>query len=104
MVHEDPDHTRLARAEGLDYARHIRSERQQLKRELRAGRVDISRLLADPPDCVETWMLFDMMLEMPRLQRVELNKVLHLCRVPAAKTVGGLTFEQRMRVVEMLRR
>ena len=48
--------------EALSRANHIRVRRAQLKRDLKAGRVRIGDLIADPPDEVLTAKVYDMLV------------------------------------------
>jgi len=94
----------MQRMDALARANHIRSQRAQLKRELKAGRVSIADLLVQPPSCIDTAKVFDLLLAVPRYGRVKVNKVLAHCRISPSKTVGGLSERQRAELVTMLRR
>ncbi len=94
----------VQRMDALARANEIRSQRAHLKRELKAGRVAISDLLAQPPSCISTAKVFDLLLAVPRYGRVKVNKVLAHCRISPSKTVGGLSERQRTELVTMLRR
>lgn len=99
-----PERTQQQRELALKRANVIRSERAQLKRDLKAGRRSIHDLLLEPPDYVETMKVFDALLACPKYGRVKVNKILQLCRVSPSKTIGGLSQRQRTEVVSMLRR
>jgi hypothetical protein len=90
--------------DALQRANAIRTRRAQLKRDLKAGRVSIDRLLSEPPDFVETAKVFDMLLAVPKYGRVKANKVLQQCRISPSKTIGGLSERQRNELVVLLRR
>ncbi|CAB4923709.1 unannotated protein [freshwater metagenome] len=98
-----PERSRVQRMEALQRANQIRTERAQLKRDLRAGRTSIDRLLVDPPEFLETAKVFDMLLATPKYGRVKANKVLQQCRISPSKTVGGLSERQRTELVTLLR-
>ena len=85
-------------------ANHIRTQRAQLKRDLKAGRLSIHTLLLNPPEYVETAKVFDMMLAVPKYGRVKVNKILTNCRISPSKTIGGLSERQRSELVSFLRR
>ena len=85
-------------------ANEIRTRRAQLKRDLKAGRMSIHKLLLEPPECVETAKVFDMLLAVPKYGRVKVNKILAQCRISPSKTIGGLSERQRTELVAMLRR
>ena len=90
--------------DALERANKIRTARAQLKRDLKAGKVSIHKLLLDPPSYLETAKVFDMLLAVPKYGRVKVNKVLVQCRISPSKTIGGLSQRQRTELVSMLRR
>ena len=90
--------------DALVRANKIRTARAQLKRDLKAGKVSIHKLLLDPPSYLETAKVFDMLLAVPKYGRVKANKVLVQCRISPSKTIGGLSERQRTELVSMLRR
>ena len=67
--------------DALARANEIRSQRAQLKRDLKAGRHSIQQLLLDPPEYLETAKVFDMLLAVPKYGRVKVNKILTHCRI-----------------------
>jgi hypothetical protein len=73
----------------------IRTRRAQLKRDLKARRVSIHDVLAEPPACVETMKVVDLLLAVPKVGRVKVNKILRGCQISPSKTVGGLSPRQR---------
>jgi S13-like protein len=90
--------------DALQRANEIRTRRAQLKRDLKAGRVSIHKLLLNPPSFVETAKVFDMLLAVPKYGRVKANKVLQQCRISPSKTIGGLSERQRSELVSLLHR
>jgi hypothetical protein len=90
--------------DALQRANEIRTQRAQLKRDLKASRVSIHTLLTNPPGFVETAKVFDMLLAVPKYGRVKANKILQLCRISPSKTIGGLSERQRSELVSLLRR
>jgi hypothetical protein len=99
-----PERSLVQRMEALQRANEIRTKRAQLKRDLRAGRASVHKLLLEPPDWVETAKVFDMLLAVPKYGRVKVNKILQQCRISPSKTIGGLSERQRTELVSMLRR
>jgi hypothetical protein len=99
-----PERSLVQRMEALQRANDIRTRRAQLKRDLKAGRHSIQKLLLDPPDWVETAKVFDMLLAVPKYGRVKVNKILGQCRISPSKTIGGLSERQRSELIAMLRR
>ena len=90
--------------DALQRANAIRTERAQLKRDLKAGRASIHDLLREPPEYLETAKVFDILLAVPKYGRVKANKVLQICRISPSKTIGGLSERQRNELVSLLRR
>jgi hypothetical protein len=99
-----PERTNAQRMRALQRANEIRSNRAQLKRDLKAGKVKIEKLLLDPPEYVLSAKAFDMILAVPKYGRVKANKILNVCRISPSKTIGGLSERQRAELVHMLRR
>jgi hypothetical protein len=99
-----PERSLTQRLDALNRANEIRTQRAQLKRDLKGGRVSIHQLLLEPPAYVETAKVFDMLLAVPKYGRVKVNKVLTQCRISPSKTIGGLSERQRAELVSLLRR
>lgn len=99
-----PERSLNQRMDALARANLIRTERAQLKRDLKSGRRSIHTLLLDPPEYLETAKVFDMLLAVPKYGRVKVNKILAHCRISPSKTVGGLSDRQRSELVSLLRR
>lgn len=99
-----PERTHEQRMRALRRANEIRSARAQLKRDLKAGKVRIEQLLADPPEYVLSAKTFDMIVAVPKYGRVKANKILNQCRISPSKTIGGLSERQRGELVAYLRR
>jgi len=99
-----PERSLVQRMEALQRANEIRTQRAQLKRDLKAGRRSIHDLLLEPPVYVETAKVVDLLLAVPKYGRVKANKILASCRISPSKTIGGLSPRQRTELVSMLRR
>jgi len=99
-----PERSPDQRMEALKRANHIRTKRAQLKRDLKAGKVRMHTLLIDPPEYVLTAKVFDLLLAVPKLGRVKVNRMLNQCRVSPSKTIGGLSERQRGELVSLLTR
>jgi len=99
-----PERSLHQRMDALQQANLIRTRRAQLKRDLKASRASIHKLLLEPPDYVHTAKVFDMLLAVPKYGRVKVNKILAQCRISPSKTIGGLSERQRTELVSMLRR
>jgi hypothetical protein len=90
--------------DALQTANKIRTSRAQLKRDVKAGRVSVIDLLKNPPKWIETMKVFELLLQVPKMGRVKVNKVLNTTRVSPSKTIGGLSERQRNEMVTLLRR
>ncbi len=99
-----PERSLTQRMDALQRANDIRSRRAQLKRDLKAGRQQISELLQQPPDYLGTAKVFDLLLAVPKYGRVKVSKILSTCRISPSKTIGGLSPRQRDELVDLLRR
>lgn len=99
---QTPERSHQQRMEALRRANDIRSERAKLKERLRNGEVSIAEVLEDPPACVHTAKVLDLVLAAPKFGRVKANKLLERCRVSSSKTVNGLTPRQRKELLDTL--
>jgi len=99
-----PERSLVQRMEALQRANTIRSQRAQLKRDLKAGRQPIHELLLHPPEYLETAKVFDLLLAVPKYGRVKVNRILSQCRISPSKTLGGLSQRQRAELVALMRR
>lgn len=99
-----PERSRAQRLDALERANEIRIYRARLKRDLKAGRQSIHPLLLKPPEWLLTAMVADMLLAVPSLGHVKVNKALKTCRISPTKTFGGLTERQRDELDMLLRR
>ena len=101
---ETPDRSPSQRLEALKLANAVRTERATLKRDLKAGKARIEDVLANPPECVHSAKVADIMLAVPRYGRVKVAKILQRCRISPSKTVIGLSERQRGELIDALRR
>ncbi|UJA20109.1 hypothetical protein HJD18_07700 [Thermoleophilia bacterium SCSIO 60948] len=99
-----PERSREQRMKALQRANEIRTARAQLKRDLKAGKVQVEQLLLDPPEYLLSAKTIDMLLAVPKFGRVKANKILNNCRISPSKTIGGLSERQRGELVGLLRR
>ncbi len=86
----------------LDRANDVRSRRALVKRELAAGTLRIVDLLADPPGCIDTATVRQLLLALPGLGPVKVRRLLAQCGIPEAKIVAGLTDRQRSLLIKRL--
>lgn len=90
--------------DALRNANGIRIHRASLKRDLKAGRVSLVDLLADPYEEIETMKVLDLLLATPKYGRIKANKLLQMCRISPSKTIGGLSDRQRVEIIARLTR
>jgi hypothetical protein len=88
--------------DALRKANEIRSQRAQLKKELKIGELDLIDVLKDPPEFLRTAKVIDLILVVPKFGRVKATRVLTRCRVSQSKTVGGLSDRQRSELIDAL--
>lgn len=99
---QPPDRSLTQRLDALERANEVRTKRAALKRDLAGRRVSILDVLREPPECIETAKVFDLLLSVPKYGRVKTNKVLTTCRISPSKTIAGLSDRQRDELVSML--
>lgn len=87
------------RRDALERANDVRLKRAKLKRDLRAGRIRASYIIANPPEWLETMKVMDLLMAVPRIGRVKVSKALKVVQISHAKTVGGLSHRQRQELV-----
>lgn len=99
-----PDRSLEQRMSALERANEIRTARADLKKDLKAGREEVTSLLQDPPEWILTMKLFDLMISVPKYGRTKVNRILTQCRISPSKTIGGLSERQRGELVSYMRR
>jgi hypothetical protein len=99
-----PERSLDQRMEALKRANDIRVKRAQLKKDLKAGTVEIEGILDNPPEYVETAKVFDMLMAVPKFGRVKAARFLNQCRISQSKTVGGLSERQRAELIGLFNR
>lgn len=102
MVLSTPERSLEQRFAALELANEIRTHRADLKRKLKAGRIDLVDLMAD--EKCDTMKLFDVLIAMPKVGRVKANRILAKCQISPSKTLGGLTYRQRHEILKWLPR
>lgn len=99
-----PERTLRQRMDALARANTVRTNRAQVKRDLKAGRAELADLLLDeqPGDHLATAKVIDMLLAAPKIGRVKANKALVQARISPSKTLAGMTARQRAELVSRL--
>jgi hypothetical protein len=90
------------REEALHKANTFRTLRSRMKRELKAGRADVAKLIQDPPEYMQGMKLWDFLVSLPRHGQIKVNKIMQRMRISPVKTIGGLTERQRREIVRYL--
>ncbi len=80
----------------------MRTQRAQLKRDLKEGRCAFGALLSDPPTCALTAKVADLLLVLPKHGPVKVNKLLARSAIAPSKTIGGLSRRQRDALASLL--
>lgn len=88
-----PERSLAQRRDALIEANRIRTHRKRVKRDLKAGRIELADVLADP-DCV-TMHVLTALVALPKTGRVKANRALVQARISPSKTCGGLSKRQR---------
>jgi hypothetical protein len=86
----------------LDRANDVRIRRATLKRDIKAGRMSASQILAVPRDWAETMRVFDLLMVVPKCGRVKAAKALQVAEVSPRKTLGGISERQRRDLLRWL--
>lgn len=83
------------RMDALKRANQIRTDRADLKKALARGGARIADVLQDPPECVLTAKVNELLLALPRYGRVRVNKALAQARVSGTARIEDLDAAQR---------
>lgn len=98
-----PERSYDQRMEALTRANEIRSTRAELKQQVKRREQDALELLGRPIAELDTMKVFDLLLAIPKVGRVKVNKMLAAARVSPSKTVGGLSERQRRELMAIVR-
>ena len=98
-----PGRSREQRLRALRLANEIRSARANLKKNLASGKIELAQILAQPPTCVRTARVRDVLLVLPKIGSVKADRILAHCGIAHSKTLGGLTERQRTELISRFR-
>jgi hypothetical protein len=98
-----PGRSREQRLRALQLANEIRSARAQLKKDLASGRIEPALILAQPPECLRTARVRDVLLALPKIGSVKAGRILADCGIAHSKTLGALTERQRTELLNRFR-
>lgn len=90
-----PGRSREQRLRALEQANEVRTARAELKKELASGKIELVQILADPPPCVRTARVRELLLVLPKIGSVRAARILARCGIAHSKTLGGLSERQR---------
>lgn len=94
-VHASPKPSFVQKRDAsLQLANRIRIERSKVKQDLRTGEVQLGELLHNPPRCIHTMPIFDLLMTLPRYGKSRVNRWLTRAMVSPSKHVGTLTERQ----------
>jgi len=85
----------------LEQANEVRTARAKLKKELASGKIEPVQILADPPACVRTARVREVLLAVPKIGSVRAGRILAQCGIAHSKTLGGLTERQRDELIDL---
>jgi len=85
----------VQRLDALERANAVREDRAKLKRDLKAGRTQITEVLREIPECVQTAKVTELLLVLPKFGRVRVDKVLARSRISPTARIGALDAQQR---------
>jgi hypothetical protein len=98
-----PGRSREQRLRALEQANEVRTARAELKKELASGTIELVQILADPPPCVRTARVRDLLLVLPKIGSVRAARILALSGIAHSKTLGSLTERQRGELINFFR-
>lgn len=92
----------LQRRQALESANVIRSKRAELKRQITAGEASVTDALRDRPEWLHTCKVYTLLLAMPGIGSTKAMRWMAQLDISHSKTVGGISREQRRRLVAFL--
>jgi hypothetical protein len=88
----------------LAHANEVRTGRRKSKADIRAGRVTVAELLADPPEHMRNATVLEFMLAMPRMGHRTAHRILRRSDVRSDTTFGTITPMRREWLIKELER
>lgn len=102
MLRSAPARTAQERKTALEEANRVRFARASVKRDLKSGKLKIYDLLMDPSPELKGAKVEEMLLAVRGMGRVKVTRILRDAGVSKAKTLVGLTYGQRDRLIKVL--
>jgi len=95
--------SREQRLRALQQANETRLARAKLKKELASGKLELAQILAEPPACVRTARLRELLLVLPKIGPAKAGRILGQCGIAHSKTLAGLSDRQRAELRKLFR-
>jgi len=91
------------RSKALQKAQQIRSKRMEVRKELKAGKLTIEQILAEPENEIYAKMRVKYLLEsLPQIGKITTVKIMDEIGIDEARRVQGLGTRQRAQLLERL--
>lgn len=97
-----PERTSQERRRALEEANRVRFARAATKRGLKSGELSIYELLMDPSEELKGAKVEEMLLSVRGVGRIKVTRILREAGVSRSKTLVGLTYGQRDRLIKAL--
>ncbi len=97
-----PERTSQERRRALEEANRVRFARAATKRGLKNGELSIYDLLMDPSEELKGAKVEEMLLSVRGVGRIKVTRILREAGVSRSKTLVGLTYGQRDRLIKAL--
>lgn len=94
--------TRTQSMDALQAANAVRTGRKELKRDLRIGKQDARKLLAEPPELIHTAQVGDFLRWVPWVGTVRARQIARRAGVSPSRSVGHLSARQRAEIAARL--
>lgn len=88
--------------EALDLANRVRYARADMKRDIKARRLNVLDVLEDVPWYAETMKVLDLLAAQRNWGPKKSKRLLARCGISESKTIGGMTPRQRNALIELL--
>jgi len=100
-----PKLTPQERRQALEKAQRLRKERAEIRRQLKAGEITLSSLLAQEPDEITGRMRVDHILQsLPSVGKKIASKIMEEIGIADSKRLGGLSPRQQMELMAFAQR
>ncbi len=90
------------RRAALERANDVRVKRAEIKRQINRGEASVTDALRDRPEWLHTCKVYTLLLAMPGIGSVKAMRWMAQLDISHSKTVGGISWDQRRRLVAFL--